>query len=46
MMEMLAQDIIMLNLDEGQSGEVDYKEVGGLPNTKQLQEAGQVQLVI
>ena len=28
-------DIIMLNLDEGQSGEVDYKEVGGLPNTKQ-----------
>ena len=28
-------DIIMLNLDEGQSGEVDYTDVGGLPNTKQ-----------
>ena len=28
-------DIIMLNLDEGQSGEVDYKEIGGLPSTKQ-----------
>ena len=28
-------DIIMLNLDEGQSGEVDYTEIGGLPNTKQ-----------
>ena len=27
--------IIMLNLDEGQSGEVDYKDIGGLPNTKQ-----------
>jgi len=28
-------DIIMLNLDEGQSGEVDYVDIGGLPNTKQ-----------
>jgi hypothetical protein len=28
-------DIIMLNLDEGQIGEVNYKDVGGLPNTKQ-----------
>ena len=28
-------DIIMLNLDEGQSGEVDYTDIGGLPNTKQ-----------
>jgi len=28
-------DIIMLNLDEGQSGEADFKDVGGLPNTKQ-----------
>ena len=37
-------DIIMLNLDEGQSGEVDYKEVGGLPNTKR--DKAQVQLVI
>jgi hypothetical protein len=27
-------NIIMLNLDEGQSGEVDYTDVGGLPNTK------------
>ncbi len=27
-------DIIMLNLDEGQIGEVDYREFGGLPNTK------------
>ena len=28
-------DIIMLNLDEGQSGEVDYTDFGGLPSTKQ-----------
>ena len=28
-------DIIMLNLDEGQSGEVDFTEIGGLPNTKE-----------
>jgi hypothetical protein len=28
----------MLNLDEGQSGEVDYTDEGGLPNTKQVQE--------
>ena len=28
-------DIIMLNLDVGQSGEVDFTDVGGLPNTKQ-----------
>ena len=27
-------DIIMLNLDEGQIGEVDYREFGGLPSTK------------
>ena len=26
-------DIIILNLDEGQSGEVNYKDIGGLPNT-------------
>ena len=26
-------DIIMLNLDEGQIGEVNYKDVGGLPST-------------
>ena len=28
-------DIIILNLDEGQSGEVDFTDIGGLPNTKQ-----------
>lgn len=30
-----ATDIIMLNLDEGQSGEADFTDIGGLPNTKQ-----------